>query len=59
MSKGWMPNVVNQSECLGEFGVQIQRSGDRARDLGDFDRVGEAVAKMIRKARAEDLRLGF
>ena len=34
-------------------------SGDGARDLRDFDGVGEAVAEMIGIAAGEDLGLGF
>src|SRR5579883_2767926 len=41
-----MANVVNEGECFGEIDVETQRSRDRAGDLGDFQRMRQAVAKM-------------
>ncbi len=54
-----MPDIVHQRESLGEVGIEIERARHRARDLGDFDRVREPVAEMVREARGEDLRFCF
>ena len=54
-----MADVVNQREGFGEVGVEIQAGGDGAGDLRDFERMGQAVAKMIGEAGGEDLGFGF
>ena len=50
-----MADVVCERESFGQILVQAERGRDRASDLGDFDRVREAVAKVIVEAGREDL----
>ena len=50
-------DVVCERQSFSQILVQAERGRDRASDLGDFDRVGEAVAKMVVEAGREDLRL--
>src|SRR4029077_20361578 len=38
---------------------QLERSGDGAGDLRNFERVRQPIAKMVGIARRENLRLGF
>src|SRR5712664_2536951 len=59
VAEGRMANVVNESESFGELGVQAQSGSDGARDLRDFKSVRQAVAKVVRIERGENLRLGF
>src|SRR5262245_35993727 len=59
VAEGRMANVVNERQRLGKFAVEPESSGNGASDLRDFERVGEAVAKMIGIARGENLRFGF
>ena len=54
-----MADVVDQGQRFGEIDVEVQRSSDGARDLGNFESVGKAVAKVVRVAAGEDLRLRF
>lgn len=42
MAEGWMPNVVNESQNLYEFLIQVERSCDLARNLRDLDGVRQA-----------------
>src|ERR1700676_4197819 len=46
VAEGRVPNVVDQAQGLGEIGVELQRSGDGARNLCDLQRVREPVAEM-------------
>src|SRR5882672_3772147 len=43
VAKRRMADVMNQGERLSEIGVEVERSGDGARDLRDFKAVSEAV----------------
>ncbi len=54
-----VPNIVRQSQRLGQVLVQFQCMSQRARNLRHFDGMGKPVAKMIRKSRREYLRLGL
>ena len=57
MSKGGMANVMDQREGFDEVAIQSELRGDRPRDLRHFDRVGQAIAKMIGVTPRENLRL--
>jgi len=59
VSERRMADIVNEREGLCEIDIEIERSGNRARDLRDFKRVGQSVAKMIGVAPGEDLSFGF
>ncbi len=59
VTEGRMTKVVDEGESLDQIGVEREFSGDGARDLRDFDGVGEAVAEMIGVAAREDLSFGF
>jgi hypothetical protein len=47
VAKGWMAYVVSESESLCEFGVKTESVSDGPGDLGDFEGVCEAAAKVI------------
>src|ERR1039457_453214 len=59
MGERGVPDIVGQSQGFGEILVQLQDVGQGARDLRDFDGVGEAVAEMIGQSWSEDLGLGL
>ena len=59
VAKGRMSDVVDEGESFGEIDVEAEGSGDGARDLRDFEGVGETVAKVVGVAAGEDLSLGF
>ena len=59
VTEGRVADIVDQRESFDEIGIELQSAGDGAGDLRDFERVGEAIAKMIGVARGEDLRFGF
>jgi hypothetical protein len=59
MAEGRMANIVHQGQCLDEFRVDAQGGGHRPRYLGDFERVGQSIAKVVGEARAEYLRFCF
>src|SRR5208282_5375115 len=54
-----MADVVDEGKRFGEIGVQLQSARYRARDLCNFQRVREPVAKVIGKASREYLRFRF
>ena len=54
-----MADVVDESERFGKIYVEIQSSGYRARDLRDFQRMRQAIAKMIGITASKNLSLGF
>src|SRR5579862_6297053 len=54
-----MSDVVRQGQGFGQIFIQRQRRGYRTRDLGYFDGVRQAIAKMVAQARREDLGFGF
>jgi hypothetical protein len=47
VAERWMAYVVSESESLGEFGVKAESVGNGPGDLGDFEGVREAAAKVI------------
>ncbi|GAC1703184.1 MAG: hypothetical protein NVS9B4_10520 [Candidatus Acidiferrum sp.] len=55
VAEGGMADVVDQGEGFGKLTIQIQRGGDGASDLSDFNGVGEAITKMVREAHGKDL----
>jgi len=55
----WMPDVMHQSQRLGQIGIQSEGPGDNSRDLGHFEGMRKTIAKMIGIARGEDLRFCF
>src|ERR1700722_1436869 len=59
MAKRRMTDIVHQGQGFREFAVQAQCGSDGARDLRDFERVREAIAKMVGIAGGEDLRFRF
>ena len=52
-----LPNIMGQSQRFYQVNVQPELQSNRAGDLRNFDRVGQAVAKMIRIAACKNLRL--
>ena len=50
---------MRESEGLRVFVVEVQRGCDRTRHLGHFDRMSEAVSKMVAESHCKDLRLAF
>ncbi len=59
MGERRMADIVGQRQRFGQILVQLQDVGQRARDLRDFDGVGQAVAEVVGEAGRENLRLGF
>src|SRR3546814_10096167 len=57
MAKGWMADIVRETQRLGQILVEPERAGDAAADLRDLDAVGQANAVMIAVGRDEHLRL--
>ena len=49
VAKGRMPDIVGQSQRFGKFHIQSQSCGHGARDLRDFESVGETTAEMVGK----------
>src|SRR3954468_14359826 len=47
MPKRRVADVVNERQRLRQVGVQIESAGNRARDLRHFQRVREAITKVI------------
>jgi hypothetical protein len=52
-----MPEVVGERQRLGQILVEPERAGERAGDLLDLERMGEAGAEMVALVEHEDLRL--
>ncbi len=50
-------DVVHQRQGLGQVGIQPERAGHGAGDLGDLERMRQAVAEVVGVAFGEDLRL--
>jgi hypothetical protein len=59
MPEGRVPEVVHQGQRLDQVHVDVQGASERARNLRDLQRVGQAVAEMIGIAPREHLRLCF
>jgi len=47
VTKRTVPQVVGQADGLGQVFIGTQRAGDGSPDLGDFDGVGEARARVV------------
>jgi len=54
-----MPDVVDESQRFNQVDVQPELSSNGPRDLGHFQRMSEAIAKMIGMPKCEDLRFIF
>src|SRR5882724_5502507 len=50
-----VPEVMHQSQRLGEIGIEPQRSRHGARDLGYFQRMRETIAEVIGIPRGKNL----
>ena len=59
MAKGWMADIVDQRQRFDQVAVQSELGGDRARDLRNFDRMRQAIAKVVGVAARENLSLRF
>jgi iron-sulfur cluster assembly accessory protein len=57
VAKRRMAKIMRKRKRLGEIVVEAERAGKRARDLTDFERMGEPGAEMVSLVRNEDLRL--
>src|SRR5262249_58992142 len=57
MPEGGMAEIVGERQRLGQILVETERAGERARDLGDLEGVGQPGAKMIPFVEDEDLGL--
>ena len=57
VAKRRVAKVMAKRQRLGEIVVEAERAGKRARDLTDFERMGEPGAEMVSLVRNEDLRL--
>jgi len=57
MAKRRMTNVVDEGQRLREIDIEAECRSYMARDLCDFDCVGQAAAKMIRSATCKHLGL--
>ena len=47
MAEGRVAEVVGERQRLGQILVEAERAGERAGDLADLDRVGQAGAVMV------------
>jgi hypothetical protein len=59
MRKGRMADVMRQSQSLGEIFVNSKYTGGSAGELGYFEGMCEAIAKVVGDPSREDLRFGF
>ncbi len=59
VAEGRVADVVDEGQGFGEIGIQAQGAGDGARDLRDFERVREPVAKVVGIPCGKHLRLCF
>jgi iron-sulfur cluster assembly accessory protein len=57
VAKRRVTKIMRKRKRLGEIVVEAERAGKRARDLTDFQRMGEPGAEMVALVRNEDLRL--
>jgi hypothetical protein len=57
MAERRMAEIVGERQRLGQILVESERAGERARHLGDFERVGEPGAVMVALVEDEDLGL--
>ena len=56
VAKRRVAQVMAERDGLGQILIEAQRPGDGARDLADFQRVGQAGAVMVAFRREKDLR---
>ena len=54
-----MAEIMDQRHAFRQILVELHGAGERARDLGDLDRVGQTGAIMVAVVCDEDLRLVF
>ena len=59
VAERWVADVVGQGDRFGQVFVQVQRPRDRARDLGDLQRVREPGDEVVADGGDEHLRLVF
>lgn len=59
MAEWRMADIMHQCQRLNQFRVDAQSSCNGTGDLGDFQRVGQPVAKMIGETSAENLGFCF
>src|SRR5262249_12994821 len=59
VAKRRMTHVMHEGQRLDEVFIELQLGGNRPRNLCNFNRVGKAVAKMVRVAAGKDLRFIF
>lgn len=57
VAKWRVAKIMRQGKRLGEIVVEAERASKRARDLTDFERVGEPGTEMVSLVRNKDLRL--
>jgi hypothetical protein len=57
MSEGRMADVVDQRQRLRQIFIEAERRSGSARDLCDFNGVGQPAAKVVGGATGEYLRL--
>jgi len=57
MAKGRVAQVVGQRDGFHQIFVELQGPGDRAAQLGDFERMGQPGSKQVTFMVQEDLRL--
>src|SRR6476469_7655099 len=57
MGKRRMAQIVGEREGLGKFLIETEGNGNRAGHLRHFDRVRQAVAKVVRQTGRENLGL--
>ena len=55
MTKGGMPKIVTQGNCLSQILVQVQRPGDGPCNLGHLQSVGQSGPVVVTLGREKDL----
>jgi hypothetical protein len=59
VSKGRVPNVVDQGKRFHQIDVQPKLGRHGARNLRHFDGVSQSITKMVRESPSKHLRFGF
>ena len=59
MPKGRMPQIMRQRETFGQIFIKAQNPRNRARDLRDFETMGQARAVIIPLMGDKDLGFAF
>lgn len=59
MSKRWMPQIMGKCQRFRVFLVQLERGTHSSGDLGNLDRMGQPVTKVIAETGGEDLCLAL